>query len=405
MKRFFWLINFLILLNGVAYSQESEEEEGVMGLADRVVDFFSGEIPLRGNEHPIQWVVAPVVAYAPETSWQFGVGGKVLFESRRALESTRTSFVSFAVRYTLNNQLFASPEYTIFSYNENYIQRGEVAYIQFPRLYYGIGNNTPVENEELFSSTLFSIEHLTYRNVWDKLYAGLGFRYALTYNLETLADGLLEADNPVGVRDNQAVGWDVGLMFDNRDNVLSTTSGFLAEFRQRFHQKALGSDFNYRVGVLNVRNYLKPFKNRRDIIASQVYGYFAFGDIPFTELAPLGGDMIMRGYYEGRYLEQPAGGHADGVPDPHLEGVGSSWFCGSGRRGQRLSGVQYSEPKAFGWGRFALHADSRRKSKHPDRRRLLEGAPTTSTSIFRKRFSYEHPRPQTPHRRKCPAAL
>ena len=51
----------------------------MLSLADRVIDFFSGEIPLRRNEHPIQWVVAPVVAYAPETSWQFGVGGKVLF--------------------------------------------------------------------------------------------------------------------------------------------------------------------------------------------------------------------------------------------------------------------------------------------------------------------------------------
>ena len=293
----------LFWLTTIALAQESTTTEGAIGLANRVVDFFSGEIPLKNNTHPIQWVVAPVVAYAPETSWQFGMGGKVLFRPRRALESSRTSFVAFAVRYTLNNQLFASPDYTLFSYDERYIQRGEIAYIQFPRLYYGIGNDTPEDNEELFSSTLFSVEHLVYRNVFDKLYAGLGFRYALTYAVETLQDGLLERDNVVGIDGNQAVGWDLGLMFDNRDNVLSTTSGVLAEFRQRFHRKFLGSDFDYSVGVLDVRHYTKPFKNRRDIIASQIFGYFSFGDTPFTELAPLGGDMIMRGYYEGRYLD------------------------------------------------------------------------------------------------------
>ena len=292
---------FLLLL--VSHFSYAQEESGVMSLADRVVDFFSGEIPLKNNTHPIQWVVAPVVAYAPETSWQFGVGGKVLFRPKRALESSRTSFVAFAVRYTINRQLLASPEYTLFSYDETYIQRGEIAYIQFPRLYYGIGNDTPLENEELFSSTLFSVEHLVYRNVFDKFYAGLGLRYALTYNLEVEEEGVLQTENPVGINDNQAVGWDLGLMFDNRDNVLSTTSGVLAEFRQRFHRKWLGSDFDYNVGVLDVRHYLKPFQNRRDIIASQVYGYFSFGDVPFTELAPLGGDMIMRGYYEGRYLD------------------------------------------------------------------------------------------------------
>ena len=303
MKKLFLLGCLMFFSLRFSFSQEAESSEGVLGLADRVVDFFSGEIPLRKNTHPIQWVIAPVVAYAPETSWQFGVGGKVLFRSRRALESTRTSFVAFAIRYTLNNQLLASPDYTLFSYDERYIQRGEIAYIQFPRLYYGIGNDTPIENEELFSSTVFSVEHLVYRNVFDKLYAGLGFRYAVTYGLEVEPDGLLERENVIGIDGNQAVGWDVGLMFDNRDNVLSTTSGVLAEFRQRLHRKFLGSDFSYSVGVLDVRHYTKPFKNRRDIIASQIFGYFSFGDTPFTELAPLGGDMIMRGYYEGRYLD------------------------------------------------------------------------------------------------------
>ena len=303
MKRLFLLGCLPFLSIHFAFAQEPEPPKGLLGLADRVVDFFSGEIPLKENEHPLRWVVAPVVAYAPETTWQFGVGGKLLFRSKRALESSRTSFVSFAVRYTLNNQLFASPDYTLFSYDERYIQRGEVAYIQFPRLFYGIGNDTPAENEELFSSTVFSVEHLVYRNLFSKLYAGLGLRYALTYALEAVPDGLLESDNLVGIDGNQAVGWTAGVLFDNRDNVLSTSSGVLAEFRQRFHRSFLGSDFNYSVGVLDVRYYTQPFKNRRDIIASQVYGYFSFGDTPFTELAPLGGDMIMRGYYQGRYLD------------------------------------------------------------------------------------------------------
>ena len=272
-------------------------------MADRVVDFFSGKIPLRNNPHPIRWVVAPIIAYAPETSWQFGGGGKALFRPKRALKTTRTSFVAFTVRYTINNQLLTSPEYTLFSYDERYIHRGEVAFIQFPRLYYGIGNNTSSDNEELFSSTLFSIEHLTYRNVFSKLYAGLGMRYALTYDIEVEPEGLLQAEQPVGIDNNQAVGWTLGLMFDSRNNVLSTTSGVLAEFRQRFHQRWLGSDFSYNIGVLDVRHYLKPFAHRRDIVASQLFGYFSSGDTPFTELAPLGGNMIMRGYYEGRYLD------------------------------------------------------------------------------------------------------
>lgn len=276
-------------------------QESIFDLADKVIDIFSGEIPRSSQKLPLKWVVAPVVAYSPETSWQFGAGGKLLFPS--SADSTRTSFIEIAVRYTLNQQILTSPEYTFFSSRERFIHRGELTFRKFPQFYYGIGNATPEENEELFSYTTFGIEHLTYRRINQQLYAGAGFRYTTTYNIELTPDGELAQELPLGAEPYQAVGFDLGLMFDNRNNVLSTTSGMLAEFRQRFHRKALGSDFDYSVGVLDVRNYWKPFASRKDIVALQLYGYFSYGNTPFLEQAALGGDMIMRGYYEGRYRD------------------------------------------------------------------------------------------------------
>lgn len=297
------LITLLLFSFVFLRSHPAPAQEKLFDLADKMIDLFSGEIPLDSNQHPIKWVVAPVIAYAPETSWQFGVGGKILFKPRGVGEMERISFISFAVRYTLNNQLTTSPEYTIFLQDEKYIHRGELAYIRFPQLYFGVGNNTPASNEEIFSYNTVSFEHLLYRNIFDKLYAGVGFRVASNFNIEIEEDGLLQSEQPIGILANQAVGLDIGLMFDSRNNVLSTTHGILAEFRQRFHKKWLGSDFDYIVGELDIRSYWQPFTSRRDIIAWQLYGYFSDGETPFTELASLGGDMIMRGYYEGRYLD------------------------------------------------------------------------------------------------------
>ena len=278
-----------------------DQEGSVFDLADKVIDIFSGEIFCSSGKPPLKWVVAPVVGYSPETSWQFGAGGKLLFPA--SADSTRTSFIEVAVRYTLNQQILTSPEYTFFSPREQFIHRGELVYRKFPQFYYGIGNATPDTNEELFSYTTLGIEHLSYRRVYDQLYAGGGFRVASTYNINLDPEGELVQDLPLGSSAYQVVGFDLGLMFDNRNNVLSTTSGMLAEFRQRIHRKELGSDFNYSVGVLDVRNYWKPFAHRKDIVAMQLYGYFSYGETPFIELAALGGDMIMRGYYEGRYRD------------------------------------------------------------------------------------------------------
>lgn len=295
----------IIFLTGVfiTLSPPLKAQEKLFDLADRVVDLFSGQIYLDSAGHPIDWVIAPVVAYAPETSWQFGVGGKVLFRPRGVGEWERTSFVAFAVRFTLNQQFLASPDYTIFTKDEKYIHRGEIAYIKFPRLYYGIGNNTPISNEEIFDYSTASIEHLIYRNVFSKMYVGLGFKVATNFDITLEQDGILATERPIGIEANKSVGLDVGLLFDNRDNVLSTRSGILAEFRQRFYKTWLGSDYNYAVGELDFRYYHNVFDNPRSIFAWQVYGYASNGQTPFTELAPLGGDMIMRGYYEGRYRD------------------------------------------------------------------------------------------------------
>ena len=273
----------------------------VFDVADKVIDLFSGEIPRKPSKPPLRWVVAPFAGYSPETSWQFGIGGKLLFPP--SADSTRTSFIAVSVRYTLENQIITTPEYTIFSPHERYIHRGELAFRKFPQFYYGIGNASPETNEELFSFTELGVEHLTYRRVHQQLYAGLGFRYTETYDIDLDPDGALSSEGLRGAEPYRAVGFDVGVMLDNRNNVLNTTSGMLAEFRQRIHRKALGSDFDYSVGVLDVRNYWKPFTRRDDIVAVQLFGYFSQGETPFIELATLGGDMIMRGYYEGRYRD------------------------------------------------------------------------------------------------------
>lgn len=300
MQRFAFVFFFLLLLTAnAAHAQFS-----ITGLADKVIDTFSGTIERDSGTYPISWVVAPLLAYSPETSVQLGLGSVVLFKNKNALPQDRPSSLFFSARYTLNQQITASPTYILFSRGETYTHRGKVNFRKFPQFYYGIGNDTPQSNEELYGINTLSIEHVTYRNVIGKLYAGAGLRFLRSYNLELAEGGLLETTAPVGIRANTAVGMDFGLLFDNRNNLMSTTTGILAEFRQQVHRKFLGSDFDYSLSKLDVRAYWAPFEKRTDILAWQLFAHLSFGDTPFNELAPLGGDMIMRGYYQGRYLDQ-----------------------------------------------------------------------------------------------------
>ncbi|MFP4088663.1 MAG: BamA/TamA family outer membrane protein [Cyclobacteriaceae bacterium] len=324
----------------------------ITGLADKVIETFSGTILRDSSAYPASWVIAPLLAYSPETSVQIGMGGILLYKSRRALPEDRSSFLYLSARYTLNQQVTLSPSYFIFSPGEKYIHSGSLRYRKFPQFYYGIGNDTPASNEELYDISTLELEHLSYRNIVGKLYAGAGLRFLRSYNLELPEGGLLATYRPVGTTANTAAGPGFGLLFDNRNNLMSTSQGVLAEFRHTIHHKNFGSDNDYTLSLLDVRAYWAPFGKRKDILAGQVYAYLSEGDIPFNELAPLGGDMIMRGYYLGRYLDEKLLATQVEYRFHVWKSLSMVTFAGIGDVAPRLSAFEWDELKYSVGGGF-----------------------------------------------------
>ncbi|MDX5348139.1 MAG: hypothetical protein LPK19_12940, partial [Hymenobacteraceae bacterium] len=70
-----------------------------------------------------------------------------------------------------------------------------------------------------------------------------------------------------------------------------------------FHNTSwLGSEFKYERYLLDLRKYYKF--NDKNVVAVQAMGVFNPGDVPFREMARLGGQYMMRGYYDGRYRDK-----------------------------------------------------------------------------------------------------
>lgn len=291
----------IIVLASVA--MESFAQEKLMDHIEHMMDHFSGEFKADSSEYPVGWVLAPIIAYAPETSLQLGIGSQLVFKPFGAGENTRPSTLEMTARYTLNNQLILSPEYRIFFNEEKYILRGEMTFEKFPQFFYGIGNDTPEENEELYEFSSFEADQILYRQLFSKMYAGFGYRFAYRYKLKLEEDGLLDNSNIPGKSGGRSGGFTLGLLYDNRNNVLNSARGTFVELSHTLHRRFTGSEFDYTLTILDARTYFQPSDERSDVLAFQVYGYFAHGNTPFTDLAALGGGRIMRGYYEGRYLD------------------------------------------------------------------------------------------------------
>ena len=249
-------------------------------------------------------IISPVVSYSPETSWGGGFGAKYLFKFRGSGEETRTSNLPLSFTYTLENQYIFFSGFEVFTNQEKFVLFGNLIYRQFPQLYYGVGRNTPESNEEIFSFNQFLFEpSLLKRMIFRYLFVGAGFRYNEVSNVEFEPDGLLSDNDRVGEQGSRSVGLQFAMLYDSRNNILTASNGWYAEFAHGTYRRSLGSISDFTLTRLDVRHFLTPFKNRSDVLAFQLKTQFSSGNVPVPELSMLGSDEIMRGYYEGRYTD------------------------------------------------------------------------------------------------------
>jgi hypothetical protein len=246
-------------------------------------------------------VPLPIIYYSPETS--LALGGMVinLFRVNERDSISPLSNIRVVLGYTLRNQLIANLEHTLFLKHDRLRISGNLTYAGFPDFFYGIGNNTLLENEEVYSSKILNFTARIQRKIGPNLF--IGFQYNLNHVIEVdpAVDGML-ADRLIpgsagGV--NSSPG--IMLLKDTRDNVYSAFSGHYLEISSRHARQAFGSAFNYDLLELDFRKFFNL--DKMGVLAFQTKFNFSSGDIPFHRLAQLGGPEIMRGHYKGRFRD------------------------------------------------------------------------------------------------------
>lgn len=84
--------------------------------------------------------------------------------------------------------------------------------------------------------------------------------------------------------------------------MLNVRNGLFAEAAFLSYRKELGSISNFSTVFTDLR-YFIPIRTR-NVLAIQSVGQFTLGDAPFNQYALMGGEMMMRGYYFGRFRDR-----------------------------------------------------------------------------------------------------
>lgn len=253
------------------------------------------------RQKKIKLTPLPALFYTPETRLGFGglVSGVFNLGDR---QSTRNSNAEILAAYTLNRQIILRTRNNLFTKDEKYALSGELSFYNFPILYYGIGNDTEKDLEEELGYKIFIFQERVLRQVRKSLFIGPQYRFNHLYDIEYKPQ-YLKSDTTFinnGAGTNSGLGFSV--IYDTRNNVLNSSKGVFMQFSTFLHGKVIGGDFNFNRYMVDLRRYWM-LKNG-DVIAAQYFGEFNTGNTPFREMALLGGENIMRGYYNGRFRDK-----------------------------------------------------------------------------------------------------
>jgi outer membrane protein assembly factor BamA len=249
-----------------------------------------------------KFYVLPIISAAPETSLRLGAVGVLLYRIRGMTPETQLSSIRLPISYTLKNQFRAQLNSTYYSNSNKVIIDATILWINFPLLFYGVGNDTQDADEEIYTTQTLKIDFSILKSLMPKFYIGLGYNYFDSKIVKYQEGGYLEQPDLIPGNTGSIVsGFNLNIRYDNRDNNLCASSGFYADLKIASNEPWMGSDYDFTRLDLDLRKYFQPFS--KHVLAVQLVMANIWGDPSFETMALLGGKMIMRGHYEGRFRD------------------------------------------------------------------------------------------------------
>jgi hypothetical protein len=248
-----------------------------------------------------QLIVYPTLAYAPETSWEFGLSSLYVYY---ALQDTtnRLSEINGFTFYTLEKQYGIWFDHALYAHQNKWSFIGRLRYQNFPLLYHGIGPATPPNFIARVDARQLNIKERVLKKISNNIFAGPEVDFQRLSSVDFVTHGQVNITKPPGSEGSANLGFGGGIVYDKRHNVLNVRDGAFAELALLHYDKKWGSDFAFTTILSDNRIYKSV--NKRDVLAAQIFGQFSINNPPFNQLSMLGGESLMRGYYFGRFRDR-----------------------------------------------------------------------------------------------------
>ena len=297
----------------------------------------------------------PVVYYAPETKVAVGVFGAYTFYNKNDSNQKYPSQIQIGAAYTFNKQLLIYFPFRIYTKHSNFTAYGEAGYYKYSYFFYGIGNNQAIDYKELYKVNFPRIRINLLKKIGPNLL--MGVRYWLEdYKIKETEPGKqLASDTIAGIKNNLISGFGPVFNFDSRDNIIYPLKGLFIDAGIQFYGSVTGSNYRYNRYTVDASLFIS--NKKKSVYAFNLLGDFLAGDrVPFNQLALIGGNKKMRGYYEGRYRDKNLIALAAEFRFQIYKRFGAVTFANAGAVNEQLKNIFSQIRTSVGvGGRYALN--------------------------------------------------
>ncbi len=269
---------------------------------------LSGHVRAQSDtvDYKTRLIPLPNIGYSPDTRLVLGVFGLLQFKPGHAGTETRPSNAMASFAYTFKNQLSFETSYTIVFPGEKWLWNGDLFIQKWPVSYWGTGIDAPERDELTIDYKTIASRQSIYRNIGDGLYAGplVRFRYMYDLTYESMENEPVDPPDVTGNEGYVIGGFGFGITWDKRNSILTPTENHYLEFSATWYTENLYGDYSFRNYILDARKYFDFGSSGERVLGFHLLMNLNYGEVPFREMALLGGSRIMRGYIEGRYRDK-----------------------------------------------------------------------------------------------------
>lgn len=244
-----------------------------------------------------KWAPAPIITYSSEAGNTFGLAKFNLFHPSKKDSISKPSKLSEVFTVSTKGRINFSISNDLILKENKYMILSYFNYKKTPEYLLGVGNDVSIENVEEVTVNRAKFSTAAMRRFKENYYAGISLDFSDYFGIEADSNSFLISDDVNGLRGGTDIGVGIAIALDSRDNRYNAYKGSLLLSTLTFYPRFLGSRYEFTNMYIDARKYFNPWL--RHVIAIQATLTYSSGDVPFYDLALLGGEDRMRGYYKG----------------------------------------------------------------------------------------------------------